>query len=330
MKKNIMAPVALAAAGILLLSACAAEAEEAAPAPAPAATEEAPAAALSGAVLADGSSTVGPFTEAAAELFMEGEPGVRVTVGISGTGGGFEKFCNGETDLSGASRPIKDEEAENCAANGIEFDFITVANDALAVVINRDNPIQCLTVDQVSEIWNKDSTVTTWGDTSIDVAADFASGEITLYGPGTDSGTFDFFTEEINGEGGNIRTDYVNIGEDDNLAVSGVAGDVNAMAFIPYSYFMENLDQVKGVDIDGGDGCNAPSEENLVAGTYTPLGRALFWYASTDALSRPETVAFFEFAINENQTIADGAGFISLNDSQKTDMLAVIQRLAGN
>jgi ABC-type phosphate transport system, periplasmic component len=154
--------------------------------------------------------------------------------------------------------------------------------------------------------------------------------KITLYGPGTDSGTFDFFTEEINGEGGNIRTDYVNIGEDDNLAVSGVAGDVNAMAFIPYSYFMENLDQVKGVDIDGGDGCNAPSEENLVAGTYTPLGRALFWYASTDALSRPETVAFFEFAINENQTIADGAGFISLNDAQKTDMLAVIQRLAGN
>jgi ABC-type phosphate transport system, periplasmic component len=176
-KKNIMAPVALAAAGLLLLSACATEAEEAAPAPAPAATEEAAAAALSGAVLADGSSTVGPFTEAAAELFMEGEPGVRVTVGISGTGGGFEKFCNGETDLSGASRPIKDEEAANCATNGIEYDFITVANDALAVVINRENPIQCLTVEQVSEIWNKDSTVSTWGDTSIDVAADFASGE---------------------------------------------------------------------------------------------------------------------------------------------------------
>lgn len=337
MKKNIIAPVALAAAGLLLLSACAGGAEEAATEPAETTTStdtdtetDTQAAALSGEVLADGSSTVGPFTEAAAELFMEGEPGVRVTVGISGTGGGFEKFCNGETDLSGASRPIKDEEAANCEANGIEYDFITVANDALAVVINRDNPIQCMTVDQVSEIWAKDSSVSTWADSSIDVPADFASGEITLYGPGTDSGTFDFFTEEVNGEGGNIRTDYVNIGEDDNLAVSGVAGDVNAMAFIPYSYFMENLDEVKGVEIDGGEGCNAPSEDNLVAGTYNPLGRALFWYASATALERPETVAFFEYAINENQPIADGAGFISLNDGQKTDMLAVVDRLAGN
>lgn len=337
MKKNIIAPVALAAAGLLLLSACAGGAEEAATEPAETTTStdtdtetDTQAAELSGEVIADGSSTVGPFTEAAAELFMEGEPGVRVTVGISGTGGGFEKFCNGETDLSGASRPIKDEEAANCDANGIEYDFITVANDALAVVINRDNPIQCMTVDQVSEIWAKDSSVSTWADSSIDVPADFASGEITLYGPGTDSGTFDYFTEEINGEEGNIRTDYVNIGEDDNLAVSGVAGDVNAMAFIPYSYFMENLDEVKGVEIDGGEGCNAPSEDNLVAGTYNPLGRSLFWYASATALERPETVAFFEFAINENQPIADGAGFISLNDGQKTDMLAVVDRLAGN
>lgn len=337
MKKNIIAPVALAAAGLLLLSACAGGAEEAATEPAETTTStdtdtetDTQAAELSGEVIADGSSTVGPFTEAAAELFMEGEPGVRVTVGISGTGGGFEKFCNGETDLSGASRPIKDEEAANCDANGIAYDFITVANDALAVVINRDNPIQCMTVDQVSEIWAKDSSVSTWADSSIDVPADFASGEITLYGPGTDSGTFDYFTEEINGEEGNIRTDYVNIGEDDNLAVSGVAGDVNAMAFIPYSYFMENLDEVKGVEIDGGEGCNAPSEDNLVAGTYNPLGRSLFWYASATALERPETVAFFEFAINENQPIADGAGFISLNDGQKTDMLAVVDRLAGN
>lgn len=337
MKKNIIAPVALAAAGLLLLSACAGGAEEAATEPAETTTStdtdtetDTQAAELSGEVLADGSSTVGPFTEAAAESFMEGEPGVRVTVGISGTGGGFEKFCNGETDLSGASRPIKDEEAANCDANGIEYDFITVANDALAVVVNRDNPIQCMTVDQVSEIWAKDSSVSTWADSSIDVPADFASGEITLYGPGTDSGTFDYFTEEINGEGGNIRTDYVNIGEDDNLAVSGVAGDVNAMAFIPYSYFMENLEEVKGVEIDGGEGCNAPSEDNLVAGTYNPLGRALFWYASATALQRPETVAFFEYAINENKAIADGAGFISLNDGQKTDMLAVVDRLAGN
>lgn len=328
MKKNFIASAALAAAGLLVLSACAGAAEDAAPAaPAPAATEQA--AALSGSVIADGSSTVGPFTEAAAELFMEVNPGVRVTVGISGTGGGFEKFCNGETDLSGASRPIKDEEAARCAEKGIEFDFITVANDALAVVVNKENPIQCMTVEQVSEIWNKDSTVKTWAETSITVPAAFASGSITLYGPGTDSGTFDYFTEEINGEVGNIRTDYVNIGEDDNLAVSGVAGDVNAMAFIPYSYFTESLDQVKGVQIDGGEGCQDPSEANLVAGTYNPLGRALYWYASAEALKRPETVAFFEFAINENKPIADGAGFISLNDDQKAQMLGVVLALAG-
>ena len=313
MKKNIIAPVALAAAGLLLLSACTGGADEAS----------------TGAVVADGSSTVGPFTEAAAELFMDVNGGVRVTVGISGTGGGFEKFCNGETDLSGASRPIKDEEAARCAENGIEFDFITVANDALAVVINRDNPIQCMTVEQVSEIWVNGSTAVTWGDTSIDVPADFASGVISLYGPGVDSGTFDFFTEEINGESGNIRNPYNNIGEDDNQAVTGVAGNVNAIAFIPYTYFMENLDQVKGVEIDGGNGCYAPTEANLVAGTYTPLGRPLYWYASAAALKRPETVAFFEFAINENKAIADGAGFISLNDAQKADMLAVIKRLAG-
>lgn len=331
MKKNIIAPVALAAAGLLLLSACAGGAEEeAAPAPAASTTStDSAAAELSGAINADGSSTVGPLTEVAAELFMDDNEGVRVTVGISGTGGGMEKFCNGETDLSGASRLMKDEEAERCEDADIAYDFITVANDALAVVVNKDNPIQCLTVEQVSEFWKSGSTLNTWGQSSATVPADFQSQQVTLYGPGTDSGTFDLFTNRINGEAGNIRTDYVNIGEDDNLAVQGVAGDVGAISFIPYSYFQESLDLVRGLEIDNGDGCFGPTEANLVSEDYRPLGRALYWYASADALQRPETVAFFDFVIENNTEIAEAAGFIGLTPGQQDTARAKVLELAG-
>ena len=312
MKRNILSSVGLGAASLLLLAACAGGDNGA-----------------SGQILADGSSTVGPLSEAAAELFMAENPGVRVTVGISGTGGGMEKFCEGETDLSGASRLMREDEEERCQNNGIGYDFVTVANDALAVVVNQDNPIQCMTVEQVSEFWQRGSTVNTWGDSSVDMPADFASTPVTLYGPGTDSGTFDLFTGRINGEAGNIRTDYVNIGEDDNLAVSGVAGDVGAISFIPYSYFMENLEEVRGLEIDNGDGCFGPTEENLVDETYRPLGRALYWYASDVALSRPETVAFFDFVIENNEAIAEAAGFIGLTPAQKEAARAKVAELAG-
>ena len=167
MRKHILAPVALAAAGLLLLSACASgdDTSAPAPAPAPAANGGEAAAELSGTILIDGSSTVGPFAEAAAELFMDSVGGaVAVTVGISGTGGGFEKFCTGETDGSNASRDIKDEEADRCAENGIDFGRITVANDALSVIVNQDNPLECISVEALSAIWNADSTVRTWGD----------------------------------------------------------------------------------------------------------------------------------------------------------------------
>lgn len=328
MKKNFIASAALAAAGLLVLSACAGAAEEAPAAPA---VEEV--AALAGTVLIDGSSTVGPFSEAAAELFMEDAVSgdVLVTVGTSGTGGGFEKFCVGETDGSNASRLIKDEEIALCASNDISYDYITVANDALAIVVNGENPLQCITVEQAKAIWESGSTVMTWADSGVDVPADFASGKIALFGPGTDSGTFDFFTEEINGEGGNIRTDYTDIGEDDNAAVTGVKGDVNGMAFIPLSYFIEaeSRGDVKGLEVDGGAGCVAPNGDNVVAGTYVPLGRALYTYGSSTALARPEVVAFFEYMINENQLIADASGFVALTDAQKTEQLAKIAALKG-
>ncbi len=331
MKKHLIAPVAALSAGLLLLSACATEAEEPAPAATEAAeetTEETTEAApeLSGTVLLDGSSTVGPFAEVAAELFQE-ETGVTVTVGISGTGGGFEKFCNGETDGSNASRGIKDEEAALCAENGIDFGQITVANDALSVVVNQDNPLECITTEQLSAMWNADSTVATWGEVDGLDAGELAGEELVLYGPGTDSGTFDFFTDEINGESGNIRTDYNNIGEDDNQAVQGVSGGVGAMAFIPYSFYQESLDEVKGLAIDSGNGCVEPTVENLLAGDYTPLGRGLYMFPASSALERPEVLAFYEYVINNNEEIASLAGLVALTDDQKAEQLDVVASL---
>lgn len=331
MKKHLIAPVAALSAGLLLLSACASEAEEPAPAATEAAeetTEETTEAApeLSGTVLLDGSSTVGPFAEVAAELFQE-ETGVAVTVGISGTGGGFEKFCNGETDGSNASRGIKDEEAAVCEENGVAFGQITVANDALSVVVNQDNPLECITTEQLSAMWNADSTVATWGEVDGLDAGDLAGEELVLYGPGTDSGTFDFFTDEINGESGNIRTDYNNIGEDDNQAVQGVAGGVGAMGFIPYSFYQESLDEVKGLAIDSGNGCVDPTVENLLAGDYTPLGRGLFMFPASSALERPEVLAFYEYVIDNNDEIAGLAGLVALTAEQKTAQLEVVAGL---
>lgn len=333
MRKNIVAPVALAAAGLLLLSACASAEEAPEPAPAPETTEETTeeaAAELSGTILLDGSSTVGPFAEAAAELFMDSVDGaVAVTVGISGTGGGFEKFCNGETDGSNASRDIKDEEAALCAENGIEFGRISVANDALSVVVNQENPLECISVEALNAIWNADSTIATWGEVPGIDAGDIAGEALVLYGPGTDSGTFDFFTEEINGESGNIRTDYNNIGEDDNQAVQGVSGGVGAMAFIPYSFYQEYSDQVKGLQIDNGNGCVAPEVDELIAGNYTPLGRQLYMFPSASALERPEVVAFYKYVINENSTIAAASGLVPLTDAQRAEQLEVVAGLGG-
>jgi phosphate transport system substrate-binding protein len=270
---------------------------------------------------------VGPFAEAAAELFMNENPGVAVTVGISGTGGGFEKFCNGETDGSNASRGIKDEEAALCADNGIDFGQITVANDALSVIVNQDNPLQCISVESLKALWELDSSVTTWGDIPGLDSGDLASEDVVLYGPGTDSGTFDFFTDEINGESGNIRTDYNNIGEDDNQAVQGVSGSLGAMAFIPYSFYQEYSDTVKGLAIDSGAGCVDPTVENLLAGDYTPLGRGLYMFPASSALERPEVLAFYNFVIDQNESIASAAGLVALTADQKTEQLDVVAGL---
>ncbi|MEX1005841.1 MAG: PstS family phosphate ABC transporter substrate-binding protein [Acidimicrobiia bacterium] len=285
---------------------------------------------LTGEVRLDGSSTVGPLSEVAAELYMEAQPGVRVTVAISGTGGGFQKFCEGETDANNSSRPIKDDEAAICEENGIAYDFIQVANDALSVVVSQDLPIDCLTVDQISQIWVNESTVDTWGDIDgLDLPDDLAGQPINLYGPGSDSGTFDYFTEEINGESGNIRIDYNDIGEDDLAAVNAISGDPYAMGYIPFSYYQESVDVVKALAIDDGNGCVESTPENVEGGTYTPLGRGLFVYFSDTALARPETVDFADFYIENAPQIAELAEYVPMTPEQLEEQAAKIDLLAG-
>jgi phosphate transport system substrate-binding protein len=318
LNKKLFSAAAVLSASVLVLAGCAAE------------TDTGNSEALSGSIVIDGSSTVGPASEIAAELFMEENKGVRVSVNISGTGGGFEKFCAGETDASNASREIKPEEAAACEANGIKYDFVTVANDALSVVVNKENPLTCITVEQLATIWNADASgkIMKWGDVD-GMPAAIADVDFQLYGPGTTSGTFDYFTEEINGEVGNIRNDYINIGEDDLQAVDGVAGGLGAMGFIPYSYYQNHLDDLKGLEVDGGDGCKAPSLENVQNLSYAPLGRGLFTYFSSTALTRPEVQAFAQYLVNETKLINETAGYVGLTPAQQTDQLARIQALIG-
>jgi phosphate transport system substrate-binding protein len=267
---------------------------------------------LSGRIEADGSSTVGPFTTAAAEDFQATQPGVQITVGVSGTGGGFERFCRGETDLSNASRAIKDDETPLCEENGVEYVEFQVANDALTVVVNPDNDwATCLTVEQLNKIWEPGSKLGNWNQ----VDPGFPDQELKLFGAGTDSGTFDYFTGEINGEEGASRSDY-SATEDDNVTVQGVGGDKGALGYFGFSYFEENQDSLKALEIDGGDGCVAPSVENAQNGTYKPLARPLFIYAKKESFSRPEVAAFVKYMIDNETAIAEAAKFVPLTDAQ--------------
>ena len=272
---------------------------------------------LAGTVRVDGSSTVAPLSEAAAELFREEHPRVQVTVGTSGTGGGFKKFCAGETDISDASRPIKDEERQLCQQNGVAFDELAIANDGIALVVNRDNNwAQCLTVDQLKRIWDQGSTVRSWRD----VDPSFPDEGLRLFGAGTDSGTFDFFTEAINGEEGRSRTDY-SATEDDNVTVQGVSGTKGGLGYFGLSYFEQNKDKLRVVKVDGGGGCVEPTAETVQAGTYKPLSRPLFIYPNADALRRPEVLGFLEFYLANTADIAEQALFVPLDaeDQAKLD-----------
>lgn len=280
---------------------------------------------LSGSILIDGSSTVYPIAEAMAEEFMVANPGVQVTVGTSGTGGGFEKFCSGQTQISNASRAIKDEEAQKCADAGIEFIELPVATDALTVVVNPENDwAQCLTVEELNTIWAPEAqgTVTNWNQ----VRPDFPDAPLVLYGPGTDSGTFDYFTDEINGEEGASRGDYT-ASEDDNVLVTGVEGDVNALGYFGYAYYAENQDRLKAVEIDGGEGCVAPSQEDVLNGTYVPLSRDLFIYVSKAALEEPQVAAFVDFVLDPaNRVLVDETGYVSMADDKYAEVKSLVTK----
>lgn len=285
---------------------------------------------LTGTIRIDGSSTVGPLSEVAAELFMAGNPEVRVTVAMSGTSGGFQKFCIGENDMNDASRPIKESEVELCGQKGIRYEAIQVANDALSLLVNKENPVECLTVAQTKQIWDQDSRVKTWGDIQgLNIPGEMARQKLTLYGPGSDSGTFDFFTEAINGKEGQIRTDYTNIGEDDHAAVVGVQGDPYAMGYVPYSYFQAAGDTVKPLEIDGENGCVDATLENVQNGTYVPLGRPLFVYASDTALAKPEVLAFMKFYVDNAEKIAEAAAFVPMTSAQIAEQHTKIEKLVG-
>jgi phosphate transport system substrate-binding protein len=268
--------------------------------------------AVSGTITADGSSTVGPYTEAAAEGFEKANKGAKVVVGISGTGGGFERFCKGETDLSDASRPIKYSEAAKCQAAGIRYIQFLVANDGISIVVNKGNTwAKCLTTAELKSIWNKGSKVNNWKD----VRAGFPDQGLKLYGPGTDSGTFDFFTEKINGVTKQSRSDYT-ASEDDNVLVRGVEGERGGLGYFGYSYYEENASRMNLVKVDSGGGCVAPSVKTVQNRSYKPLSRPLFIYVKRDSFKRPVVAAFIRYVIQNEQKIAKNAKFISLTKPQ--------------
>jgi phosphate transport system substrate-binding protein len=276
---------------------------------------------VSGTIKIDGSSTVAPFAQAAQELFNEENPNVKITVGTSGTGGGFEKFCAGETDISDASREIKeDEEAPICKKGGVTYAAIQVANDGIAVVTNPDLKVDCLTVDQLKQLWNKGSKVQSLSD----IDPSLPDTKLTLFGPDTDSGTFDFFTDQINGEEGVSREDY-QPSADDNVLVQGVSGSEGGLGYFGFSYYEQNQDKLGLVKVgESADKCVAPSTEAIQSGEYAPLSRPLFMYPSEKSLARPEVKAFMDYVIENYETIAEASQIVPMTQEQadqgKTDL----------
>jgi len=264
-------------------------------------------------VSADGSSTVYPITEAVADKFQKENPNIKVTVGISGTGGGFKKFCRGETDMSNASRPIKDKEIETCKQNGIEFIEIPIAYDALTVVVNPQNDwVDYLTVEELKKIWEPEAQgkITKWNQ----IRPNWPDAPLNLYGAGVDSGTFDYFTEAIVGKEKASRGDYTS-SEDDNVLVQGVANDKYALGYFGFAYYEANKDKLKAVPIDNGNGPVAPSYENVVNGTYQPLSRPLFIYVNKESYEKkPHVKKFVDYYMKVVKESVREVGYVPLPD----------------
>ncbi len=282
---------------------------------------------VSGRVSVDGSSTVFPMSDAASELLSEENPDIKVTVAESGTGGGFEKFCADETDISDASRPIdEEEEVPICEDAGIEYTELQVATDALTVVVHPDLAVDCLTTEQLIKLWAPGSTVTNWNQ----LDPSFPDQEISLFGPGTDSGTYDYMAADVIGDESETTRDDYEASEDDNVLVQGVAGTEGATGYFGYTYYEENEDSLKALAIDDGNGCVEPSAETAQAGEYTPLSRPLFIYVNNATYNDNEAVkAYVDFYIENLETIAEAAQFIPLSDELYDETQSRLAGIAG-
>jgi phosphate transport system substrate-binding protein len=285
-----------------------------------------------GEVAIDGSSTVLPISQAVAEEFIREYGSARISIGQSGTGGGFEKFCRGEIDISDASRAIKDDEAATCAAHGIEPVELEIANDGLSVVVNPDNDwIDCLTVEQLRAIWRPEQPVKRWSD----LDPSWPDKTIRLYGPGTDSGTFDYFTSSVVGEEGASRSDY-NASEDDNVIIQGVEGDEQALGYFGFAYYVENQDRLKALGIDNGAGCVMPTEDTIRTGEYAPLSRPLYIYVdrndltvlpgngtpTADPAEQPSLLmAYLAYYLTDGDEIIPYVGYVPLEEAQYREQL---------
>ncbi|MBI4334375.1 MAG: PstS family phosphate ABC transporter substrate-binding protein [Chloroflexi bacterium] len=278
---------------------------------------------LSGAIEIDGSSTVYPITEAVAEEFRKIHPQMRINVGISGTGGGFKRFVVGETQISDASRPITDSEREQARKRGVEWIELPVAYDGLSVMVNpRNTWVASLTTAELKKLWEPGSAIKRWNQ----LRTGWPDRTINLYGPGTDSGTFDYFTEVITGKAKASRPDYT-ASEDDNVLVQGIAGDPNALGYFGYAYYVENKDKLKPVAIDGGKGPVLPSEQTILGGAYTPLSRPVFIYVNRSALARPEVKEFVRFYMTEGPKLASEVGYVPLPAQVYSENLAKLGNL---
>lgn len=283
---------------------------------------------LTGSITIDGSSTVYPITEAIAEEFRPVGPDVKITVSYSGTGGGFKKFYRGETDINDASRLIKDKEKVACEEAGIEYVQLSVAYDGLAVVVNKDNDwATSMTVEELKKMWEPAAkgVITKWNQ----IRPEWPDAEIKLYGPGTASGTFDYFTEAIMGESGACRSDY-SPNEDDNVLVNGIANDVNAIGFFGLAYYEENANKLNLVGVDGGNGPVTPSLETVKDGSYSPLSRPLFIYVSSEAAKKEAVTEFVKFYLSNVKEIVGDVGYIPLKDEEYKAELSKFEGFVSN
>ena len=269
---------------------------------------------IKGTIAIDGSSTVQPFAQAALELFQEENPDVRITVGGAGTGDGFEKFCRGELDIADASREIEDEEKAACKKSNLAYSQVQVANDGIAVVSNKSLPIKCLKTAQLKKLYAPKSTVKNYSD----LGSGIPNKPVSLFSPGSESGTFDFFTETVLETDAEQREANVQTSPDDNVLVTGVSGEANALGYFGFSFYEQNMDKLNLVSVDGGGGCVAPSSKSIQDGSYKPLSRPLFMYPSTKAIAKPQVKAFMDFVIENQDQIAKAAKIVPMTSEQAT------------